>query len=261
MRRCAAFGSRRQSNTCATDWGRPRWRPLRTLTRISRVPQNDGRAGHEATFCFIHLMRGRRSPLLIVTPPERCCSNIIHIRTTRIRLLAADVRKHPEVETSFREATGYQLPPRLQQRVSESWRNADLILCASTFTKKTLLEAGARDGACHVVPYGIELADMRNANRAVSGRFRALFVGSGVQRKGLHHLLCAWRVARLPADSELILVCRSLDAGLEPLLARTPRIRLIRSASREDLYRLYAESSLFVMPSLTEGLAKFIWRR
>ena len=52
-------------------------------------------------------------------------------------------------------------------------------------------------------------------------RFRALFVGSGVQRKGLHHLLHAWHRARLPADSELTLVCRNLDPGLEELVIRS----------------------------------------
>ena len=33
------------------------------------------------------------------------------------------------------------------------------------------------------------------------GAFEALFVGSGGQRKGLHHLCLAWRRAKLPAGS------------------------------------------------------------
>ena len=138
-----------------------------------------------------------------------------------------------------------------------------MIMCASTFTRRTLLEAGADFERCVVIPYGFEMPRLPleaingcETTNGASTRFRALFVGSGVQRKGLHHLLHAWHRARLPADSELTLVCRNLDPGLEELVIRSRATRLLRGVSGRRLAKIYREHSLFVMPSLTEGFGQ-----
>ena len=139
------------------------------------------------------------------------------------RLLTEDFKRFPEIGLSYAEATGCRLAASLHGRIANCWRPADLILCASTFTRRTLLEAGADFERCAVVPYGSEMPPLavealkgnETRNEAPAFRFRALFVGSGVQRKGLHHLLHAWHRARLPKESELTLVCRNLDPGLE----------------------------------------------
>ena len=143
------------------------------------------------------------------------------------RLLTEDFKRFPEIGLSYAEATGCRLPASLQTRIANCWRPADLILCASTFTRHTMLEAGADFKRCAVVPYGIEMPPLHvealkgdETRNEAPTRFRALFVGSGVQRKGLHHLLHAWHRARLPAGSELTLVCRNIDPGLQELVAR-----------------------------------------
>src|SRR6185503_17366505 len=46
---------------------------------------------------------------------------------------------------------------------------------------------------------------------------------------------------------------RALDPGIERLIAETPGAELIKGVKAATLRRLYAESSLFVMPSLAEG--------
>ena len=83
--------------------------------------------------------------------------------------------------------------------------------------------------------------------------FHALFVGSGGQRKGLHHLLLAWREAKLGDDSRLTLVCRVIDRAIRALANELPRVDIIEGASAAELDALYARSTLFVMPSLVEG--------
>jgi glycosyltransferase involved in cell wall biosynthesis len=178
------------------------------------------------------------------------------------RLLAEDFKRFPEIGLSYAEATGRRLPASLQARTADCWRLADLILCASAFTRRSLLEAGADSKRCVVVPYGFEMEplplEMLNGEQTTNevSRFRALFVGSGVQRKGLHHLLYAWRRARLPADSELTLICRNIDPGLEELVACSRATRLFRGVSRPELAKLYRGHSLFVMPSLSEGFGQ-----
>ncbi len=167
------------------------------------------------------------------------------------RVLAEDVAAHPAVAASYRAEVREDVPAALNRRLERAWEPADLILCASTFTKRSLVEAGADPARCRVVPYGVALPE--RASLAAPEAFEALFVGSGVQRKGLHHLLLAWRRAALPPGSRLTLVCRSLDPGLEAAVGEAEGVELRRGVGGAELARLYARSALFVMPSLVEG--------
>ncbi len=146
-------------------------------------------------------------------------------------------------------------PEELLRRERDCWRHADLILCASEFTRRSLLEVGCDAQCCRIVPYGVDLPAF-NVGQATTEGFHAIFVGSGGQRKGLHHLLLAWQNTVLPPGSRLTLVCRVLDDGIKRMLAEMPEVELRRGVSLEELHRLYATSSLFVMPSLVEGFGQ-----
>lgn len=173
---------------------------------------------------------------------------------TELKLLTADIQKFPWMEFSYREETDKYQKLKERHRVRDCWKYADLILCASRFTQKTLMEAGASSQICRVIPYGVNLPSISISK--VPDRFQALFVGSGIQRKGLHHLLLAWKRANLPKDSELILVCRILDPGLKTLISDTPKVRLLSGVSPQKLQYLYTTSSLFVLPSIVEGFGQ-----
>ncbi|MCP9493195.1 MAG: glycosyltransferase family 4 protein [Pyrinomonadaceae bacterium MAG19_C2-C3] len=173
------------------------------------------------------------------------------------RLLTEDVEKFSYIKHSYIEETGANLPEPLVRRVRDCWKHADLIVCASSFTKHTLVAAGADPRICEVVPYGIEVSRVKNnLDRQSSEEFKALFVGWGAQRKGLHHLLKAWGQAKLPKNSSLTLVCRYVDPGLMPIIRQTPNVNLIVGTSIEELHKLYNSSTLFVLPSLVEGFGQ-----
>jgi glycosyltransferase involved in cell wall biosynthesis len=79
-----------------------------------------------------------------------------------------------------------------------------------------------------------------------------LFVGRNPLRKGLHHLLLAWKHARRNPEDLLTIVCREKPAGLLAL-AREGGVRWKESVSEAELHDLYAESDALVVPSLCEG--------
>ena len=166
------------------------------------------------------------------------------------RILKADPAKHL-VKTSHDQSAYNEFPEALYRRERDAWKYADCIVCASSFTRQSLLEAGADPTRCKVIPYGIALSDEPEATTPEG--FHALFVGSGGQRKGLHHLLLAWRMAQLPRDSQLTLVCRSIDPELERIANETPGVRLHRGVTFAHLDSLFKSSTLFIMPSLVEG--------
>ena len=181
---------------------------------------------------------------------------------------------HPHFETEFsilrRDAINYPglfslwFDPNAgsdtfsySRRVNEDncWRLADKVVCASTFTRQSLIDAGAECDKIHVIPYGVELpkVETKLTNR---DKFNVLFVGSGVQRKGLHHLLMAWSRAKFLAQAELTLVCRSIDPNLEFMSKSTAGVRLLREVSSDQLGTLYRSATLFAMPSLVEGFGQ-----
>ena len=175
------------------------------------------------------------------------------------RLLQADYDRFPEVARSFAQETGQELSAALRERVESCWRHADRIICASSFTLHTLLQAGVDPAKCVVAPYGIEVPPPQTepgAEQTPAPGFQALFVGSGVQRKGLHHLLRAWEQATLPAESRLTLVCRVLDPGLHERVERLKNVRWLPGVPRAELAELYRRSSLLTMPSLIEGFGQ-----
>jgi glycosyltransferase involved in cell wall biosynthesis len=170
------------------------------------------------------------------------------------RILSED-REKTLVHYSYEEEAGHDVSVKVKQRTWDCWRHADLILCASAFTKISLLEAGADAARCVVVPYGIDLPSCSEGLSAPKA-FQALYVGSGTQRKGLHHLLLAWRRATLPPESRLTVVCRFIDPGLEELLHGTSGVELLRGVSGGALQQLFRRSSLLAMPSLVEGFGQ-----
>ena len=169
------------------------------------------------------------------------------------RILAEDKKRFAFVRESYTEESGERLNEQLRQRNRDAWKHADLVFCASSFTRRSLLEAGAPEAKCRVVPYGIEVSNIRIEPPET---FRALFVGAGSQRKGLHHLLLAWKQARLPKHSKLTLVCRTIDSGILALTSATPNVELIRGLSHAELVQQFRQSSLLVMPSLVEGFGQ-----
>lgn len=169
------------------------------------------------------------------------------------RILADDKVRFPFVRESYTEESGERLSEQLRQRNRDAWKHADLVFCASSFTRQTLLEAGATEEKCRVVPYGIEVPKI---TLQAPETFKALFVGAGSQRKGLHHLLLAWQQARLPKHSRLTLVCRTMDSGIQELVSSTRNVELIRGLSQIDLIQQFRHSSVLVMPSLVEGFGQ-----
>lgn len=168
-------------------------------------------------------------------------------------LIEEDAKAHPPLNGFWLRQDAL---PRDDCRVVDGWRHADYVLCASSFTRKSLLADGMPVEKCAVIPYGIDISDDRFPGTPPEV-FNVLFVGSGLQRKGVHHLIDAWSKARLPQGATLTLVCRFLDPVLESLLVKAPKgVRLLRGVTGRELRHLFERSALFVMPSLIEGFGQ-----
>lgn len=123
------------------------------------------------------------------------------------------------------------------------------VVCASNFTARGLFLSGVNPELVKVVPYGCPPPPpvVAKARERV-----LLFVGQGVQRKGLHLLLKAWSGVR-PSGWTLRVVASRLDPAMRDLLDMTPSVVASGAVSSGELARLYATSSALILPSLVEG--------
>jgi glycosyltransferase involved in cell wall biosynthesis len=166
--------------------------------------------------------------------------------------LRADLEKHPEIAWSYdlhmseaRQVDG--------ERIKQEILLADHIVCASAFTAGAV-RALRPTAAVTIVPYGCSHSPGRISKpSADSGVPKLLFVGQGVQRKGLHHLLKVWS-SRKDWGAQLSLVCSSFDPGLRPIIdASSLPVQVEVNLPAAELQRRFHDADIFVMPSLAEG--------
>lgn len=160
-------------------------------------------------------------------------------------ILEEDAQRFSEIDFAFRPLR----PVPELDRYRWGWQAANAVTCASTFTKRSLVSQGCPADRIEVIPYGG--IDARGVRPRPPGPCRFLFVGQGMQRKGLHHLARVWRELA-PADAELTVVCYSIDPAIQREIEGAA-IKLLPRQSRAGLDSLYATSDVFVLPSLVEG--------
>ncbi len=166
----------------------------------------------------------------------------------------AETRSEREVRLADRGWRDWRkhLPATRLQHLAE-YDLADVLLMPSLKSAETFLAAGIPEHKLHYVGRGVDLERYQPAGSPPE-KFCAVFVGALIRRKGVHHLLDAWKKLALK-NAELVLVGTVHDE-IKPALAElaTSNVRLAGfSASVQDELR---RASVFVFPSECEGFAK-----
>jgi rhamnosyl/mannosyltransferase len=124
--------------------------------------------------------------------------------------------------------------------------HADVTIVSTSATARTLPAPWRRK--THVVPFGVELHRVRH-DVAKASEFTLLFVGQLRPYKGVDVLLKAMR--RLPGVKLNIVGKGYADAEYRAMAARfgLNNVHFLGAVSDDELWRLYAESHVFVLPS------------
>ena len=135
----------------------------------------------------------------------------------------------------------------------EEYEACDLITVPSTFAYRSFIEKGLPEAKLRKVPYGVDLCTFRPTPKK-DRIFRIIYVGALSLRKGVLYLLQAMQGLRLP-QFEVWLIGAALRE-VRPLLAKYDGLfRYFGPLPRTELYRYYSQASVFVLPSIEEGLA------
>jgi glycosyltransferase involved in cell wall biosynthesis len=139
-----------------------------------------------------------------------------------------------------------------RQQVMEEYARATLILVLSQKSRETFLVAGVPEQKLFLTSRGVDVEKFTPAP-APPEKFRAIFVGSLIRRKGIHVLLETWRKLALP-DSELVLV-GAPSKDIAALLADAPANVIVRGFVRDVAAEL-RQAAVHIFPSECEGSAK-----
>jgi glycosyltransferase involved in cell wall biosynthesis len=147
------------------------------------------------------------------------------------------------------------LPGPLVDRREREFEMCDRIIVPSEAARQSFVECGCGSKATVVWP-GVDHHVFRppQAERN-SPVFRACYVGRVELAKGLFYLLEAWKRLRLP-HSELVLV-GEIRPEVQSILrdCSSHNIRLAGLVPPDRVAQYYQQSSLFLFPSVNEGLA------
>ncbi len=148
------------------------------------------------------------------------------------------------------------MPKYLLSKLISSYNNADYILSISEFAKETFLKEGFPEDKIIYIPCGVD------EKRFVPGIkkdavFRGLFVGALRDYKGIEYLLKAWHELNLK-NSELVLCGEACDKKTRKLIDKYRNKINIKTPGYVDPVYHYQNASIFIMPSLVEGVNKAV---
>ncbi|MEH2263620.1 glycosyltransferase family 4 protein [Nostoc sp.] len=138
-------------------------------------------------------------------------------------------------------------------RELQECQEADYILCPSRYVADSLTKCGISNHKLIVIPYGVEL-NLFNRQPKKDKIFRVLFVGSIGVRKGLIYLFQALKNLKL--DNFECLIIGSVESAFQDIFTEYQQyFTHIPRVEHSQLKEYYSNSSVFVLPSLDEGMA------
>jgi starch synthase len=131
---------------------------------------------------------------------------------------------------------------------------ADAILCASQFTKQSLVEVGIAPEKIVVEPYGVDQS-MFYPSRDKFANFSVIWASSYTQTKGISYLLEA--LCREPVPGiELVLAGYPFGSDAVALYEDQIRVRRLGHISRQELSQIMGRCHVHVFPTLLDGFGR-----
>lgn len=200
--------------------------------------------GYESSSLFTFRRAKELGLPCVLYQPIACAEKAVDI-------LDEEARRFPELAETLR----YNWFPESElARRREERQLADAILCASTFTKQSLIDVGVPEDKIFVEPYGVD-QDLFWPSDEKFDRFSVVWASSSTQTKGFSYLLEA--LSRQPVPG-IELVQTGYPRGFEPtdLYGDRIRVRRLGYVSREQLAATMARCHVHVFPTLLDGFGR-----
>ena len=170
-----------------------------------------------------------------------------------VTLLEEEKRRFPVLADTLRYNW---FPENELEGRREERRLAHAVICASTFTKQSLIEAGVEPGKIFVESYGVDQSVFTPSIDKFSN-FSVIWASSYTQTKGIGYLLEA--LARDPVPGiELVLAGYPYGTDAVALYKDRVRVRRLGHLSRPELGQVMGRCHAHVFPTIVEGFGRNI---
>jgi glycosyltransferase involved in cell wall biosynthesis len=171
-----------------------------------------------------------------------------------LEVLGREAQRFPQFASTLRYNW---FPPEELARRKEERQLADAIFCASSFTRRTLIEQGVATTKIVVEPYGVDQSLFRPTNDKYP-RFSLIWAGSFTQTKGIIYLLEA--LARHPVPNIELVLTGYPYGRRDPVQAYENRVRVRRLGylTRAKLAETMSRCHAHVFPTILEGFGRNI---
>jgi glycosyltransferase involved in cell wall biosynthesis len=142
-----------------------------------------------------------------------------------------------------------------RERFIEEYDLADLVVVLSQKAAETFRAKNFPEDKLYYLPRGVDVERFKPGPRPA--KFRAIFSGALIERKGIHHLLEAWHRLNLK-DAELWLV-GSVHAEAKPHLEKFWRDNIRTVGFARDPENYLNQGTIYIFPSQWEGSAKTVY--
>lgn len=177
--------------------------------------------------------------------PWICNRGSVHILTQR-DILEQEWRKWDGPQEVITEAN--------VERSLQEYEEADAIAVPSDFVRQSFLDRGVSKEKLHVCPYGVDLTMFRK-ERKEDGVFRVVFVSSACRQKGFGYLLEALAPLVEKKIVEFWMV-GAIHVDVAHLAEKYAHTFIFKGyIPRNQLSWYYSQASVFVHPSVQEGLS------
>ena len=171
-----------------------------------------------------------------------------------LEVLAREAQRFPQFASTLR----YNWFPQEElARRQEERQLADAIFCASSFTRRTLVDQGISADKVLVEPYGVDQS-LFQPSRDKYPRFSLLWAGSFTQTKGIAYLLEA--MARRPVPNMELVLAGYPFGDIDPVGAYEDRLRVRRIGyvTRAQLAEVMSRCHVHVFPTILDGFGRNI---
>jgi glycosyltransferase involved in cell wall biosynthesis len=241
-----------------------RWHPVRLISFLDRPYYYGAKKKYLDWIASRHLATGRYDLFhswsgdclrSLQTAKQRGIPSIVEIPTWHRdgRKEKAHRRKITELASKARGIERWKARLLLERdRFLEEYQLADLLLVLSETAADTFRVRGFPEERLFYLPRGVDVERFKPGKRPE--KFRAVFSGALIRRKGIQHVLEAWHRLNLP-DAELWLVGYVHDEA-KPYLKQFWRDNIRVVGFVRDLENYVNQGTIHVFPSQWEGSAK-----
>jgi glycosyltransferase involved in cell wall biosynthesis len=241
-----------------------RWHPVRLISFFDRPYYYGAKKKYLDWIASRHLATGRYDLFhswsgdclrSLRVAKQRRIASIVEIPTWHRDGGKYKVERRKIAETASTSDGPQRWKARLlleRKRFIEEYQLADLLLVLSEKAASTFRVRGFPEEKLFYLPRGVDVERFKPGERPT--KFRAVFAGALIKRKGIQHVLEAWHRLNLP-DAELWLVGYVHDEA-KPYLKQFWRDNIRVAGFVPDPENYLNQGTVHVFPSQWEGSAK-----